>query len=151
MCTSRLKIFYIISRSAKQKGLVKFSKHQSMAFVDQGFGSWNKALERLTDHEQSQMHKESVEKLAAQSSSADIALKLHAQCRESQCFHREMLIKLLSSVRFLARQGLPFRGHSETPESFEGNLYQLLLLRAEGNDKVIAWLRRKDYLSRYCQ
>ena len=65
--------------------------------VVQGFGSRNKALESLTDHEWSQMHKESVEKLAAQSNGADIALQLHAQCRESQCFHREMLMKLLSS------------------------------------------------------
>ena len=111
--------------------------------VVQGFGSRNKAPERLTDHEWSQMHKESVEKLAAQSNSADIALQLHAQCRESQCFHREMLMNFYH----LSRQGFPFRGHSETPESFEGNLYQLLLLRAEGKDKMIAWLRRKENLS----
>ena len=63
-----------------------------------------------------------------------LLLKLNTQCKEIQQFHREMLMKLLSSVRFLARQGLPFRGHTETPDSFEGNLYQLLLLRAECSD-----------------
>lgn len=47
-------------------------------------------------------------------------------------------MKLLSSVRFLARQGLAFRGHIET---FEGNLYQLLVLGAEENHQVKEWLQ----------
>ena len=89
------------------------------------------------------MHKEAVAKLAAKSSSANIALQLHTQSKAEQEFHGNML---LSSIRFLARQGLPLRGHTETSDSFEGNLYQLLLLRAEGNDMMSAWLRRKEYL-----
>ena len=64
-----------------------------------------------------------------------------------QQFHREMLMKLLSSIRFLARQGLSFRGHTETCETFEGNLYQLLLLRAEENHQMRVWLTNKEYIS----
>ena len=40
------------------------------------------------------------------------------------------MLKLLSCIKYLGRQGLPFRGHNEDAESFEGNLYQLLLLEA---------------------
>ena len=54
------------------------------------------------------MHKEAVERLAAKSSSADIVTQLRIQCEAAQRFHREMLMKLLSSIRFSACQGLAF-------------------------------------------
>ena len=55
-----------------------------------------------------------------------------------------MLMKLLSC---LAKQGLPFHGHNEDAESFEGNLYQLLLLEDRDNADMGAWLRRRVYIS----
>lgn len=58
-----------------------------------------------------------------------------------------MLMKLLSSIKYLARQGLAFRGHHEDVDSFEGNLYQLLLLQAEDCSDMREWLRRKEYIS----
>ena len=41
--------------------------------------------------------------------------------------HREMLLRQISSLKFLLRQGLAIRGHEE----LEGNLLQLLKLRSE--------------------
>ena len=58
-----------------------------------------------------------------------------------------MLLKLLSSIRFLARQGLSLRGHNENSESLEGNLYNLLLLRAEDIPNMKAWIKKRDYTS----
>ena len=58
-----------------------------------------------------------------------------------------MLMKLLSCITYLSRQGLPFRGHYEDAESFEGNLYQLLLLQAKDCPDMGAWLRRREYIS----
>ena len=92
------------------------------------------------------MHKEAVERLPAKSSSANVVTQLRIQCEVDQCFHREMLMKLLSSIRFLACQGLAFRGHTETSDSFEGNLYQLLLLSAEENNQMRVWLNKKEYI-----
>ena len=143
VCTSKYKIF-CATCSAQQQGLLTLTKHKNTAFVDRGFGSWNKAIERFNDHERSEMHKEAVEKLAAKSSRADVVMQLRIRCEADQKFHREMLMKLLSSIRFLARQGLPFRGHTETSETFEGNLYQLLLLRAEDNNHMRVWLKKKE-------
>ena len=74
------------------------------------------------------MHLEAAERLAAKASSLHIGAQLNTQCAEEQKFHKTMLFKLLETVRFLGRQGLPLRGHCEDVESFEGNLYQLLLL-----------------------
>ena len=39
------------------------------------------------------------------------------------------------------------RGHDERAESFEGNLYQLLLLEASGDCKMKAWLEKREYIS----
>ena len=58
-----------------------------------------------------------------------------------------MLIKLLHAIQFLCRQGLPLRGHKEDLESFNGNLYQLLLLQAKECPEMIPWLKRKEYIS----
>ncbi len=64
----------------------------------------------------------------AASSSTDIATRLSNKREKSQKLNRTMLMKVLSCIRYLARQGLPLRGHNN---DIEGNLYQLLLLQAE--------------------
>ena len=50
---------------------------------------------------------------------------------------RDMLQLILSSVRFLARQGLALRGHGSDASA---NLIQLLRLRAEDKPEVLQWL-----------
>ena len=57
--------------------------------------------------------------------------------------NRTMLLKTLSSLRFLLRQGLAIRGHKES----EGNLIQLLYLRSDDCPKLSKWLRNQQYLS----
>ena len=54
-----------------------------------------------------------------------------------------MLKIQLSSLRFLLRQGLAIRGHEE----WEGNLFQLLLLRKEECPELQQWIESKKYLS----
>ena len=77
------------------------------------------------------MHTESVMKLAAiQNNSCGIGSQLSTPLLTDQRHHRVMLMKLLGSIKYLARQGLPLRGRHEDNESFQGNLYQLLLLQA---------------------
>ena len=86
------------------------SKHHKYAFVEDGFGNWKNALQKFCDHEKSDMHRESVSYLAIKNSGQTL---LNHQYEEDAKLHREMLLRLLSCVRFLARQGLPFRGHWE--------------------------------------
>ena len=93
-------------------------------------------LEKFPEHENSEVHRESIAKLAAKNSGQSIASALNRQHDEETKFHQEMLLKLLSCIRFLARQGLPLRGHREDTESFEGNLYQLLLLQAQDSPRM---------------
>ena len=106
----------------------------------------DRALQRFSEHGRSDMHREAVEKLAAKASSVDIGGQLSSIKATETAFHRSMLMKVLSCIRYLGRQGLALRGHDESIESFEGNLYQLLLLEAAGDDKMKAWLDKKQYL-----
>ena len=147
VCSSKYRIFCASCLSARKQGLIRFFRRQSSSFVDTGFKGWNKAIQRFNEHEKSQMHKEATLKLAMKHSSTDISRQLHAQCEESKRFHKEMLMKLLSSIRYLSRQGLALRGHSESVDTLDGNLCQLLLLMAEDNKPMREWLGKKEYIS----
>lgn len=50
-----------------------------------------------------------------------------------------MLLHILSSVHFLARQGLALRGDGSDESS---NLMQLLCLRAEDKPEILQWIKR---------
>lgn len=50
-----------------------------------------------------------------------------------------MLLHILSSVRYLARQGLALRGDGSDESS---NLMQLLCLRAEDKPEILQWIKR---------
>jgi hypothetical protein len=49
-----------------------------------------------------------------------------------------MLLKILTATKYLARQGLPFRGHVDQ----ESNFFQLLNLMACGSPDLDQWLQR---------
>ncbi len=57
----------------------------------------------------SQSYREAAMKIAA-SSSTDIAIRLSNEREKNQKFNRTMLMKVLSCICYLARQGLPLRG-----------------------------------------
>ena len=148
VCSSRYKIFCRTCRSAQQQGLLSSSVlSRKSPFITGGFGNWRKALKRFQEHEKSEMHLEAIERLAAKASSLHIGVQLNTQYAAEQKFHKTMLLKLLEAVRFLGRQGLPLRGHCEDVESFEGNLYQLLLLQSEDFPRMRQWLHQKEYIS----
>ena len=54
-----------------------------------------------------------------------------------------MLLKQLSSLKFLLRQGLAIRGHNDR----DGNLLQLMELRSEDSPGLRRWLDSNHYLS----
>ena len=60
---------------------------------------------------------------------------------------RRFLLKLLESIRYLAKQGVPFRGHHEDGTCFKRNLYQLLLLQAHEESGMQQWPKRREYIS----
>ena len=52
--------------------------------------------------------------------------------------HRENRVKIISCIRYLARQGLPFREHGDEKDA---NFKQLTRFRAE-DDPAFGWKKR---------
>ena len=146
VCSLQFRVFCWICCSAKQQGLLTNLSSMS-PFISNGFANWKKALQRFSEHERSNIHREAVEKVAMKSSTVHIGAQLSSIKATEMAFNRNMLLKVLSCIRYLGRQGLALRGHDEIIESFDGNLYQLLLLEAARDDKMKAWIDKKQYLS----
>ena len=62
---------------------------------------------------------------------------------EEQRSRRSFLLKQLSSIQYLVRQGLAIRGHCD----IEGNLQQLMKCRAEDIPRFQQWIKQGKYQS----
>ena len=142
VCMASFKVYCNICCSARKRGLVKFG--YNLAFVEGGFSNWKKALQRFSEHEKNEIHREALTKVSSLTKSVDVGVQLSTQHDAEMKNHRAMFMKLLDCVLFLARQGLSFRGHYENST---GNLYQLLLLQAKDSAAFGLWLKRREYIS----
>ena len=70
----------------------------------------------------------------------DIGESLFTQHAKEKLVRRQCFLKLLSNLRFLARQGLPLRGDGDESDS---NFTQLLKLRGEDDPRVFDWIKKK--------
>lgn len=96
----------------------------------------------LRRHEQSLSHLQALEMIITLPSSTINVVELLSReyAKEKEC-NRRMLIKVMSSIRFLARQGLALRG--EGNEELDGNFYQMLKLKLKKIPEYMIGLRRK--------
>ena len=124
------------------KGQLTMTKKYEEAFISHGFSNWKKACERLHRHQVRECHREALVKMK-QLDAPSVSECLSSQARKEQAENREMLLKQLSTLRFLLRQGLAIRGHSEG----DGNLVQLLHLRGEDDPRFEKWFKRHQYMS----
>lgn len=69
-----------------------------------------------------------------------VAESLSSHLAREKLERRQCFLKILSNARFLARQGLQFRGHGDEKDS---NFLQLMNLRAEDDPRIVDWLERK--------
>ena len=76
--------------------------------------------------------------LKLQASSVATQLVLQAQSE-----NRLILLRQLSSLKYLLHQGMAIRGHKEG----EGNLVQLMDLRSEDVQGLKRWLEKHQYIS----
>uniref|UniRef100_A0A0D3CE59 TTF-type domain-containing protein n=1 Tax=Brassica oleracea var. oleracea TaxID=109376 RepID=A0A0D3CE59_BRAOL len=112
----------------------------SDAFVKEGFNSWNKP-DRLLTHMGKPPNSTHIiaaqmcEDLMNQNQSI-----VHALFKQDDKVKTEYRIRLNASInasRFLLRQGLPFRGHTEKEEAVnKGNFLELVKYTGEQNDAI---------------
>ena len=117
------------------------------AFSTEGFFNWKKGLERFERHESTAAHREAVEMLVCKT--RDVGEMLSDSYALEKAENRKMLSVIISTIRFLGRQGLALRGHQKksTSDSTEGgeldsNFVQLLKLRAEDNEGLHKFMNK---------
>lgn len=131
---------------AYNKGHMKAASHSmESTFISSGYTNWKDALVKkrgFAMHEQSNCHKNAVSSIIAlPQTTKDIGELLSEKHVEGKTMARKSLLKILSNIRFLARQAVPLRGDGKgEPNS---NFNQLYHLRAEDNPFLKEWLKRK--------
>lgn len=67
----------------------------------------------------------------------DVGEMLSSSLASERSNNRHCLLKILSALKFLARQGCAIRGHNQSDNpGNEGNLMQLMILVSEDDSKV---------------
>ena len=110
---------------------------ESSLLVD-GFTNWKDATTKFAKHESTDFHKRCSEALSFR---VDVGELLDCQAATEKGASREYLLKVLSTVCFLARQGLSLRTSGDESDS---NLLKLLLLRADDFPAIAKYLERKQ-------
>ena len=104
-CPTQNRAFCYYCRIAVERELVTFRNKGHSTFASSGFNNWKKGKERFREHERSQLHLESCMKIQSLQKPS-IAVRLSTQLANDQKQRREMLMKELTSIKYLVRQGL---------------------------------------------
>lgn len=113
------------------------------AFVHNGFSNWKKSLERFAIHEKSGIHKSCFLTVNHVKIGTNVSKCLNNAKYEEMVSARKSLIAIITSLRFLAQQGLAIRGHNDE----SSNIRQLLLFWANDNADLQCWLNRTKYVA----
>lgn len=141
LCITHFTAFCSTCRYCYKRDLLT-DKLGEATFVTEGFNNWKKAIEHFERHARSGLHKESLQKIQCLKRPG-IDVHLNNQHLAALKVRRDNLLILLSSLKYLLRQGLAIRGHEEV----NSNLMQLLLLQAKSNSTFQSFINDKHYLS----
>ena len=125
---------------AESLHLSDLARKRESTFITTGFSNWKKAKERFAAHQHSGAHRFAIEQVYNAKSRPTIDGQIMQQKNEQQLAARKCLHKIFTSARFLARQGLAFRGH----DTDDGNFKQMLLVRSEDSQDLAKFLQTKN-------
>lgn len=121
-----------------------FSKENNPSLLTTGYSDWKNLTRTLKSHEESKVHIRSMVTFAHRTSLVGtIDMKLKNEIQNEELYWRKVLERILATVNFLSRQGLPFRGSDENIGSrFKGNYLSCLVYLANFDDFLAEHLRR---------
>ena len=132
---------FTCARANNEKKLQWSANTADLAFISKGFSNWKDATVKFGMHASSKCHKEAIMKMVTlPATTTDIAESLSVQHKQEKLERRQCFLKVLSNIRFLARQGLPLRGHGDESDS---NFIQLMKLRGQDDSRIASWLQKK--------
>lgn len=125
---------------AFEKKTSQLAKDTEATFISTGFKNWKKGRERFALHARSECHKIAITTQIYETRSVDVQLSNVRASQQEEA--RTCLLKIISAVQFLGRQGVALRGHDDS----EGNFAQLLKYKSEDDPGLNKWLgSRIDY------
>jgi hypothetical protein len=104
------------------------SDNSSFGKEKEGFNDWKNAAQRVSEHENSREHTESVLKLKGRASiKGRIDHELTVQLEAEVSYWRNVLSRVVIAVKALTSRGLPLRGHNEKWGSVHNGNFMMLL------------------------
>ena len=98
-------ICHLCARASLEKKL-NWSNNAEAAFISKGFSNWKHAVAKFNAHAESKCHKEALMKVVVlPSTTLNVAESLSQQTKKKRLKRRQNFLKILSNVKFLARQG----------------------------------------------
>ena len=140
MCKRTGLLFCFYCTKAQTKQSLTVSTKADPSFTRVGFSNWKRLCICFSKHESYHSHFEAVMKVKKP---PNIGAMLDKNCKQQQRSRQQMLLKQLSSLKYLTCQGLAIRGHIDKEE----NLFQLLKLRADDDLELQRWLTEAEYMS----
>jgi len=145
------------AKASKEKKL-QWSSNADSAFITKGFSNWKDATVKFSIHDSSKCHKEAVLKIQTlPSTTSNIAECLSQQIKKEKLDKRQCFLKILSNMKFLARQGMINSTHREQIQYFMhkmmffGSLllslmFQLLTVKSSSDIINCEWFSIKSEL-----
>ncbi|XP_041374139.1 zinc finger MYM-type protein 1-like [Gigantopelta aegis] len=131
--------FCYVCQEAMKEG--KVSNHKAdKSFITAGFCNWKDGTTKFKMQQNSDCHKEAFERhIQLPQQTKYVGESLSAAHSEEKINNRHQLLTILRSIRFLARQGLPLRGHDDS----QSNFIQILKLYGQFDESILKWMERK--------
>ena len=101
---------YLCKRQNNQDKL-KTERFKENVFLEKGFENWKKALEKFEKHQPSQCHRAASTYQILIPRCPDVAEFFDNKEKEERELNRRCFMAILDSIQYLARQGIPLRGH----------------------------------------
>ena len=121
----------------RRKGKLTPEHDMAEAYITKGFNNWKKALEAFVDHQQPKAHRSAI---TLQSVAPQLEMTVN-DLNNKRLAERKYLIKVMECIRFLARQGLAFRGNDGND-----NLTQLFKLLNKNDPALLTRLDKESHL-----
>ena len=137
--------FCHLCMSAEKERKFLSSHRREPTFISNGFTNWKEANKGFSKHQSSACHKEAIEAMYMLPAQivGHVDELMSDEIKQQKAINRKMFLKILENTRYLARQGLAFRGHDDS----NGNFIQLMKLRSLDCPQIEQWMKKKRILT----
>ena len=116
---------YFVFFCMKHNDKLTADRNKDDAFITRGFKNWKNSPKAFDIHQQSKAHRAALTFESVVPKCGDVVEMTVEKIKDNRIGERKYLIKIMEVIRFLARQGLAFRGGKENNDNVT-QLFKLL-------------------------